>query len=160
MSSGVGSARFGTFARVTVKRMDHVGVVVDDLPAAIEFFVQLGLEVDGSGSVEGDWVDRIVGLEGVHSELAFVKTPDGHSRLELVKFHSPPYDGSGRDEPSNAPGIRHVTFAVDDVHATVERLRGCGGELVGQIENYQDVYRLCYLRGPAGIIVELAERIG
>jgi catechol 2,3-dioxygenase-like lactoylglutathione lyase family enzyme len=140
--------------------MDHVGVVVDDLPAAIEFFVQLGLEVDGSGSVEGDSVDRIVGLEGVHSELAFVKTPDGHGRLELVKFHSPPYDGSERDEPSNAPGIRHLTFAVDDIDATVERLRGCGGELVGQIENYGDVYRLCYLRGPAGIIVELAERIG
>ena len=140
--------------------MDHVGVVVDDLPAAIEFFVQLGLEVDGSWSIEGDLVDRIVGLEGVHSEVAMMKTPDGHSRLELVKFHSPAHDGSDHDEPSNAPGIRHVTFAVDDVDATVERLRSCGGELVGPIENYQDVYRLCYLRGPAGIIVELAERIG
>ncbi len=159
-SSNVGSARLVTIARVTVQRMDHVGVVVDDLPAAIEFFVQLGLEVDGSGSVEGDWVDRIVGLEGVHSELAFLKTSDGHSRLELAKFHSPPYDGSDGDEPSNAPGIRHVTFAVDDIDATVERLRGCGGKLVGPIENHQDVYRLCYLRGPAGIIVELAERIG
>jgi catechol 2,3-dioxygenase-like lactoylglutathione lyase family enzyme len=140
--------------------MDHVGVIVDDLPAAIEFFVQLGLEVDGTGSVEGELVDRIVGLQGVRSELAMMKTPDGHSRLELVKFHSPPYEGPNRDEPSNAPGIRHITFAVDDIDATVERLRGCGGELVGPIENYEDVYRLCYLRGPAGIIVELAERIG
>jgi catechol 2,3-dioxygenase-like lactoylglutathione lyase family enzyme len=140
--------------------MDHVGVIVDDLPAAIEFFVQLGLEVDGTGSVEGELVDRIVGLQGVRSELAMMKTPDGHSRLELVKFHSPPYEGPHHDEPSNAPGIRHLTFAVDDIDATVERLRGCGGELVGPIENYEDVYRLCYLRGPAGIIVELAERIG
>jgi catechol 2,3-dioxygenase-like lactoylglutathione lyase family enzyme len=140
--------------------MDHVGLVVDDLPAAIEFFVELGLEVDGSWSVEGDLVDRIIGLEGVHSEVAMLKTPDGHARLELSKFHSPAYEGSNRDEPSNAPGIRHVTFAVDDIDATVERLRNCGGELVGPVENYEDVYRLCYLRGPAGIIVELAERIG
>jgi catechol 2,3-dioxygenase-like lactoylglutathione lyase family enzyme len=140
--------------------MDHVGVVVDDLPAAIEFFVQLGLELDGSWSIEGDWAGRVIGLEGVHSDVAMLKTPDGHSRLELSKFHSPPYDGSDSHEPSNAPGIRHLTFAVDDIDATVGRLRDCGGELVGAIENYQDVYRLCYLRGPAGIIVELGERIG
>jgi catechol 2,3-dioxygenase-like lactoylglutathione lyase family enzyme len=140
--------------------MDHVGVVVDDLPAAIEFFTALGLEVGGSDSIEGDWVDRVIGLEGARSEVAMAKTPDGKSRLELVKFHSPSYDREVRDEPSNAPGIRHLTFAVDDLDATIERLRSCGGELVGQIENYDDVYRLCYLRGPAGIIVELAERIG
>ena len=140
--------------------MDHVGVIVDDLPAAIDFFVALGLEAGGIGSVGGEVVDRVVGLEGVRSDLAFVRTPDGHSQIELVKFHSPPYDGVVRDEPSNAPGIRHLTFAVDDLDATLERLRGCGGELVGQVENYEDSYRLCYLRGPAGIIVELAERLG
>lgn len=140
--------------------MDHVGVVVEDLPAAIEFFTALGLQPGGTGSVEGGWVDRIVGLENVRSELAFMQTPDGHGRVELVKFHSPPSEGEGQPAPANALGIRHLTFAVEDIDDVIARLRGHGGELVGELERYEDSYRLCYLRGPAGIIVELAEEIG
>lgn len=139
--------------------MDHVGVVVEDLEAATEFFLALGLERDGEGSVEGGWVDRVVGLEGVRSDLVFLQAPDGNGRLELTRFRSPPGEGEGKEEAANAPGIRHLSFAVDEIDATVERLRSHGGELVGQIENYDDVYRLCYLRGPERIIVELAERI-
>ena len=140
--------------------MDHVGIVVDDLAAATGFFVELGLELQSEGSVEGDWVDRIVGLEGVRSELAMMQTPDGHARLELVKFHSPSGPDGDRHAPANAPGIRHLTFAVDDIDAVLARLRAHGAELVGKVEHYEDIYRLCYLRGPAGIIIELAERIG
>jgi catechol 2,3-dioxygenase-like lactoylglutathione lyase family enzyme len=140
--------------------MDHVGVVVDDLAAATEFFVELGLELQGEGSVEGQWVDRIVGLEGVRTELAMMQTPDGHGRLELVKFHSPSNQGDNGHAPANAPGIRHVAFAVDDLDAVVARLRARGAELVGEVESYKDIYRLCYVRGPEGIIIELAEPIG
>src|SRR3954447_20106671 len=145
---------------MTIRRMDHVGIVVDDLAAATAFFVELGLELEGEGSVEGDWVDRIVGLEGVRSELAMMKTPDGHGRLELSKFHAPPGPGGDRHAPANTPGIRHLTFAVDDIDAVVAGLRARGAELVGELENYEDRYRLCYVRGPEGIIVELAEQIG
>jgi catechol 2,3-dioxygenase-like lactoylglutathione lyase family enzyme len=140
--------------------MDHVGIVVDDLAAARAFFVELGLELQGEGSVEGGWVDRIVGLEGVRAELAMMETPDGHGRLELVKFHAPPGPGGDRHAPANTPGIRHLTFAVDDVDAVVAGLRAHGAELVGEVERYEDSYRLCYVRGPEGIIVELAEQIG
>ena len=140
--------------------MDHVGVVVDDLAAAIEFFVALGLEAKGRQSVEGEWVDRIIGLEGARSELAFMQTPDGHGRLELVEFHSPPYAGERSQEPSNAPGIRHVTFAVDDLDTVLSDIRDHGAELVGGVQNYENVYKLCYVRGPAGIIIELAEKLG
>jgi catechol 2,3-dioxygenase-like lactoylglutathione lyase family enzyme len=140
--------------------MDHVGIVVDDLAAATAFFVELGLELQGEGSVEGDWVDRIVGLEGVRSELAMMETPDGHARLELVKFHSPSGPGGDRHAPANTPGLRHITFAVDDIDAVVAGLRSHGAELVGEVERYEDIYRLCYVRGPEGIIVELAEQIG
>ena len=140
--------------------MDHVGIVVDDLAAATEFFVELGLELQREGSVEGDWVDRIVGLEGVRSELAMMQAPDGNGRLELVKFHSPSGPAGDRHAPANAPGIRHLTFAVDDIDAVLASLRAHGAELVGEVERYEDIYRLCYLRGPAGIIIELAERIG
>jgi len=136
--------------------MDHVGVVVDDLDAAIEFFVQVGLEPKGRGSVDGAWVDRIVGLEGVRADLVFMQTPDGHSRLELTRFRSPTHEEDGA-APANAPGIRHLTFAVDDVDATLERLRAWGAELVGEVVRYEDSYVLCYVRGPAGIIVELAQ---
>jgi catechol 2,3-dioxygenase-like lactoylglutathione lyase family enzyme len=145
---------------MTIQRIDHVGIVVDDLPAAKAFFVELGLELQGEGSVEGDWVDRIVGLEGVRSELAMMETPDGHGRLELVKFHAPSGPGGDRHAPANAPGLRHITFAVDDLDAVVARLRARGAELVGEVERYEDIYRLCYIRGPEGIILELAERIG
>ena len=145
---------------MAIERMDHVGVIVDDLDAAKEFFVQLGLQPGGAGSVEGGWVDRIVGLDGVHSELVFMQTPDGHGRVELVKFHAPPYEGNHPDAPSNKPGIRHLAFSVDDIDAVVARLQVWGAELVGEVENYENLYRLCYVRGPSAIIVELAERIG
>ena len=149
-----------TVERMTVRRMDHVGIVVDDLAAAKSFFVALGLEVQGEASVEGPLVDSIVGLEGVRSEFAMMQTPDGHGRLELTKFHSPSGPGGDRHAPANSPGLRHVTFAVDDLDAVLARLRAHGAELVGEVENYEDIYRLCYIRGPEGIIVELAERIG
>src|SRR3954471_1584387 len=142
---------------MTIQRMDHVGIVVDDLVAATAFFVELGLELQGEGSVEGGWVDRVVGLEGVRAELAMMEPPDGHGRLELTKFHAPPGRGGDRHAPANTPGIRHVTFAVDDLDAVVARLEGLGAELVGEVERYEHIYRTCYLRGPEGIIIELAE---
>jgi catechol 2,3-dioxygenase-like lactoylglutathione lyase family enzyme len=140
--------------------MEHVGVVVDDLAAATDFFVELGLELRGEAPVEGGWVDRVVGLEGVRAEIAMLETPDGHGRLELSKFHAPSGPGGDRHAPANTPGIRHVAFAVDDVDAVVAGLRARGSELVGEVERYKDSYRLCYVRGPEGIIVELAEQIG
>jgi catechol 2,3-dioxygenase-like lactoylglutathione lyase family enzyme len=140
--------------------MDHVGVVVDDLEDAVAFFVDLGLELQGETSVEGEWVDRIVGLEGVRSQIAMLQTPDGHNRLELAKFHAPADENDLQLSPSNAVGIRHITFAVEDIDGVVARLEARGGELVGELGRYEDIYKLCYIRGPAGIIVELAERIG
>jgi catechol 2,3-dioxygenase-like lactoylglutathione lyase family enzyme len=140
--------------------MDHVGVVVDDLDAATEFFVELGLVLQGEGPVEGHWVDRVVGLEGVRADIAMMQTPDGTARLELTKFHSPSDQGDNRHAPANTPGIRHVAFVVEDIDAVVAGLRARGAELVGELERYEDIYRLCYVRGPEGIIIELAERIG
>jgi catechol 2,3-dioxygenase-like lactoylglutathione lyase family enzyme len=145
---------------MAIQRMDHVGIVVDDLAAATAFFVELGLELQGGGSVEGGWVDRVVGLEGVRAEIAMLETPDGHGWVELAKFHAPSGPGGDRDAPANTLGIRHVTFAVDDIDAVVAGLRAHGAELVGEMERYKDIYRLCYIRGPEGIIVELAEKIG
>jgi catechol 2,3-dioxygenase-like lactoylglutathione lyase family enzyme len=144
---------------MTIQRMDHVGIVVDDLAAATAFFVELGLELQGEAQVEGGWVDRVVGLEGVRAEIAMLRTPDGHGRLELAKFHSPSSRGGDRQAPANTPGIRHVTFAVDDIDAAVAGLEAHGAVLVGEVERYRDSYRLCYVRGPEGIIVELAEEI-
>jgi catechol 2,3-dioxygenase-like lactoylglutathione lyase family enzyme len=144
---------------MAIQRMHHVGVVVDDLAAATEFFVELGLVVEGETPVEGTWVDRIVGLEGVRSDIVMMQTPDGNGRLELTKFHSPPSQDGDRHAPANAPGIRHVSFEVDDVDAAVAGVRARGAELVGDLVSYENVYRLCYVRGPEGIIVELAERI-
>jgi catechol 2,3-dioxygenase-like lactoylglutathione lyase family enzyme len=140
--------------------MEHVGIVVDDLAAATEFFAELGLEMQGEGAVEGRWVDRIVGLDGVRTEFAMMQTPDGNGRLELVRFHSPPNQGDSRHAPANTRGIRHIAFAVEDIDAVVARLRARGAELVGELERYVDLYRLCYVRGPEGIIIELAEKIG
>ena len=145
---------------MTVQRMDHVGIVVDDLAAASEFFAELGLERQGEGGVEGRWVDDIVGLDGVRTELAMMQTPDGNGRVELVKFHSPPSQDDDGYAPANSLGIRHVAFLVEDLDDVLARLRARGGELVGKVERYENVYRLCYVRGPEGIIIELAERIG
>ena len=140
--------------------MEHVGVVVDDLAAATAFFVELGLELQGEAAVEGGWVDRVVGLEGVRAEIVMMETPDGHGRVELAKFHAPSGPGGDRHAPANTPGIRHVSFSVDDIDAAVSGLQAHGAELVGEVERYGDIYRLCYVRGPEGIIVELAEKIG
>ncbi|MGY1692300.1 VOC family protein [Geodermatophilus sp. SYSU D01105] len=145
---------------MTIQRLENVGIVVDDLEAATGFFVELGLELLGRGPVEGDWVDRVVALEGVRVEVAMIQTPDGHGRLELMQFHSPPARTGDRGAPPNTPGIRRVAFAVDDIDATVAGLRARGTELVGEVVRYEDSYRLCYVRGPEGIIVMLAEQLG
>jgi len=145
---------------MAIERMEHVGIVVEDLAAATAFFVELGLTLQGEASVEGGWVDRVVGLDGVRAEIAMLETPDGHGRVELAKFHAPSSPGGDRHAPANVPGLRHVSFAVDDVDAVVASLQARGAELVGELERYKDLYRLCYVRGPEGIIVELAERIG
>jgi catechol 2,3-dioxygenase-like lactoylglutathione lyase family enzyme len=145
---------------MTIRRLDHVGIVVEDLAAATEFFIELGLELQGEAAVEGRWVDRVVGLDGVRAEIAMLQTPDGHGRLELAKFHTPPAQGDDHHAPANTPGIRHVTFAVEDIDAVVAGLQARGAELVGELVRYEDSYRLCYVRGPEGIIVELAEQIG
>jgi len=145
---------------MTIKRMEHVGIVVDDLAAAIEFFVELGLEPRGKGQVEGEWVGRIIALDEVRAELAMLRTPDGHGEIELVKFHSPPIQTGDPNAPANAPGLRHLAFLVEDIDAVVAGLKARGTELVGELVRYEDSYRLCYVRGPEGIIVELAEKIG
>src|SRR3954454_12744308 len=145
---------------MTIKRMDHVSIVVDDLAAAIAFFSELGLEREGEAAVEGPWVDRINGLEGVQVDIVMMRTPDGHGRLELTKFRHPPLVAlEPAIAPPNAPGLRSVMFAVDSVDDTVARLRAQGAELVGEVAQYEDQYRLCYMRGPAGIIVSLAEEL-
>jgi catechol 2,3-dioxygenase-like lactoylglutathione lyase family enzyme len=145
---------------MTIRRMDNVGIVVDDLAAAIAFFVELGLELEGETAVEGRWVDRVVGLDGVRVDVAMMRTPDGHGRLELMKFHRPP---AVSPEPKNAPantlGIRRIMFAVEDIEDVLARLSARGAELVGELEQYEDSYRLCYVRGPEGIIVALAEQL-
>jgi catechol 2,3-dioxygenase-like lactoylglutathione lyase family enzyme len=143
-----------------IQRMDHVGIVVDDLAAATAFFVELGFKTQGEGSVDGDWVGRIVGLEGVHTKFAMVETPDGHGRLELIEFQTPAAEGGDTRAPANTRGIRHIAFIVDDIDAVVATARARGAELVGEVERAGNVFRLCYIRGPEGIIVELAEKIG
>jgi len=140
--------------------MDHVGIVVEDLDAAIAFFTELGLERQNRMQVDGRWVDRVVGLDGVNVEIAMMQTPDGHSRLELTEFLAPPViNGEPYPPPANTLGLRRIMFAVDDIRDVVRRLQTHGGELVGEIAQYEDMYLLCYLRGPAGIIVALAEEL-
>src|SRR5205823_3810283 len=145
---------------MTLQRMDNVLIVVDDLEAAKAFFAELGLELEGETSVEGHWVDSTVGLDGVRADITMMRTPDGHGRVELTRFHTPP---AVRAEPENAPantlGIRRIMFAVDDIDDLVARLRSHGAELVGGIAQYEDIYRLCFLRGPEGIIIGLAEQL-
>jgi catechol 2,3-dioxygenase-like lactoylglutathione lyase family enzyme len=145
---------------MTVQRLEHIGVVVEDLAAATAFFTALGLEVEGEASVEGPSVDRINGLDGVRADIVILRVPGGQAKLELATYRSPAYAGDHGPAPANAPGIRHILFAVDDVEASLGALRAHGGELVGELENYADSYWLCYVRGPAGIIVELAQKIG
>jgi len=139
--------------------MDNVGIVLDDLKAAIAFFVELGLELEGEMTVEGSWVDRVVGLDGVRNDIAMLRTPGGHGRLELIKFHAPPATTAEPNAPVNTLGIRRIMFAVDDVEAVLARLLTHGAGLVGEVVQYEDKYRLCYVRGPEGIIVALAEQI-
>ena len=146
---------------MTLQRMDNVLIVVDDLEAAKAFFVELGMELEGQTIVEGRGVDLVVGLENVRSEIAMMRTPDGHGRLELDKFHTPAaVRTEPKDTPVNTLGIRRIMFAVDDIEDVLTRLRAHGAELIGEITQYEDMYRLCYIRGPEGIIVALAERIG
>ena len=145
---------------MTIKRLDHISVVVNDLAAAIAFFTALGMTPEGEMPVEGPWVDRVNGLENVQVDIVMLRTPDGHGRLELTTFRHPPLVAS---EPAIAPpntlGLRSVMFTVESVDDTVARLRDIGGELIGEVAQYEDLYRLCYLRGPAGIIVALAEEL-
>jgi catechol 2,3-dioxygenase-like lactoylglutathione lyase family enzyme len=143
---------------MTILRMDNVLIVVDDLEAAKAFFVELGMELEVQTTVEGPWVDRIVGLDGVRSEIAMMRTPDGHGRIELDKFHSPPAISiEPRNAPVNVLGIRRIMFAVDDIDEVLARLRTHGAELIGEVTQYEDSYRLCYVRGPEGIMVALAQ---
>jgi catechol 2,3-dioxygenase-like lactoylglutathione lyase family enzyme len=145
---------------MAIQRMDNVGVVVDDLEAVAAFFVELGLELEGEATVEGQWVDRIVGLDGVRNDIAILRTPDGHSRIELIKFHTPPATTAEPNAPVNTLGIRRIMFAVDDIEDVLARLQAQGAELVGEVVQYEDKYLLCYVRGPEGIIVALAEELG
>jgi catechol 2,3-dioxygenase-like lactoylglutathione lyase family enzyme len=145
---------------MTIKRLDHVSVVVDDLESAIDFFTALGMSIGGRARVGGPWVDRINALEGIQVDIVMMRTPDGHGQLELTKFLSPelvPLEPAVA--PPNALGLRSVMFAVDSVDDAVARLQPKGGELIGQVVDYEDKYRLCYMRGPAGIIVSLAEEL-
>lgn len=146
---------------MAVQRMDNVAVVVTDLDAAIAFFSELGMELEGRTAIEGPWADRTVGLEGIRSEIAMMRIPDGHGRVELTKYHQPTPDTPGpTNPPPNTVGLHRVMFAVDDIDDTVAHLRPHGAELLGGIAQYENAYRLCYLRGPAGIIVALAEQLG
>ena len=144
---------------MTLQRMDNVLIVVDDLEAAKAFFAELGMEVEGEARNEGPWVDRVVGLNGVRADIAMMRTPDGHGRVELSTIHTPVATSSAPRAPINTPGIPRLTFVVDDVDDVVARLRSHGGELVGEIAQYEDSYRLCFLRGPEGIIIGLAEQL-
>jgi catechol 2,3-dioxygenase-like lactoylglutathione lyase family enzyme len=145
---------------MTIKRLDHVSVVVDDLEAATAFFTALGMTLEGKAAVEGSWVDRVNGIEGVRVDIVMMRTPDGEGRLELTKFHNPELvETEPEIAPPNTLGLRSVMFAVESLDDTIARLRAHGAELVGEVVQYENRYRLCYLRGPAGIIVALAEEI-
>jgi catechol 2,3-dioxygenase-like lactoylglutathione lyase family enzyme len=144
---------------MTVKRMDNVGIVVDDLTAAIDFFRELGLELEGRGSIEGEWAGRVTGLGDQRVEIAMMRTSDGHGRLELSRFIAPPVVADHRNAPVNALGYLRVMFAVDDIDDTLERLRKRGAQLVGEVVRYKDAYRLCYIRGPEGLLIGLAQEL-
>jgi len=144
---------------MTVQRMDNVGIVVEDLDAAIEFFTELGLVLEGRAQVEGDWAGRVTGLHDMRVEIAMMRTPDGHNRLELSRFLAPPVVADHRNAPVNALGYLRVMFAVDDIDDTLARLRERGAKLVGELVQYEETYRLCYVRGPEGILIGLAQQL-
>lgn len=144
---------------MTIKRMDNVGIVVESLDAVIPFFVELGMKLEGRAMIEGEWAGRVTGLGNQRVEIAMLVTPDGHSRLELSRFLSPPVIADHREAPVNALGYLRVMFAVDDLDDTLARLRGYGAQLVGEVVRYQDSYRLCYIRGPEGVLIGLAEQL-
>lgn len=145
---------------MTVKRMDNIGIVVESLDEAITFFTELGLELEGRTMVEGEWAGRVTGLGNQQVEIAMLVTPDGHSRLELSRFLAPPVIADHRNAPVNALGYLRVMFAVEDLNDTITRLGRCGAELVGEVVQFEDTYRLCYIRGPEGILIGLAQEIG
>ena len=145
---------------MALKRMDNVGIVVEDLVATIDFFRELGLELEGQGTIEGEWAGRVTGLGDQHVEIAMMRTPDGHSRLELSRFLMPPVVADHRNAPVNALGYLRVMFTVDDIDETLARLRTRGAQLVGEVVQYEDAYRLCYIRGPEGLLIGLAEQLG
>jgi catechol 2,3-dioxygenase-like lactoylglutathione lyase family enzyme len=145
---------------MTVQRMDNVGIVVESLDAAISFFTELGLELEGRATVEGDWAERVTGLRPMRVEMAMMRTPDGHSRLEISRFLTPAPVADHRNAPVNALGYLRVMFAVDDIDETLARLRQRGAQLVGEVAQYEDAYRLCYIRGPEGLLIGLAQKLG
>ena len=145
---------------MSLKRMDNVGIVVESLDAAISFFKELGLNLEGRAMIEGEWAGRITGLAQQQVEIAMMRTPDGHSRLELSRFLTPPVAADHRNAPVNAFGYLRVMFAVDDIDETLARLRMRGAQLVGEVVQYEDAYRLCYIRGPEGLLIGLAEQLG
>jgi catechol 2,3-dioxygenase-like lactoylglutathione lyase family enzyme len=145
---------------MTIKRMDNVGIVVESLDAAVAFFAELGLELEGRATIEGEWAGRVTGLRDQRVEIAMMRTPDGHSRLELSRFLTPPVVADHRRAPVNALGYLRVMFAVEDVDETLARLRKRGAELVGEVVQYKDAYRLCYIRGPEGLLIGLAQELG
>jgi catechol 2,3-dioxygenase-like lactoylglutathione lyase family enzyme len=144
---------------MAVKRMDNVGIVVEDLTAAVDFFRDLGLELEGQATIEGEWAGRVTGLGDQHVEVAMMRTPDGHGRLELSRFLKPPAVSDHRNAPVNALGYLRVMFAVDDIDNTLERLRKRGAQLVGDVVQYKTAYRLCYIRGPEGLLIGLAQQL-
>lgn len=145
---------------MALRRMDNVGIVVEDLAAAIEFFGELGLQLEGRATIEGEWAGRVTGLGEQRVEIAMMRTPDGHGRLELSRFVAPTVVADHRNAPVNALGYLRVMFTVDDIDGTLERLRKRGARLVGDVVRYKDVYRLCYIRGPEGILIGLAQELG
>ena len=144
---------------MSIKRMDNVGIVVESLDDAISFFSELGLKLEGRAIIEGEWAGRVTGLGNQTVEIAMLVTPDGHSRLELSRFVTPPVIADHRNAPVNALGYLRVMFAVDDIDATLDRLKRCGAQLVGEVVQYEDTYRLCYIRGPEGLLIGLAEEL-
>ena len=144
---------------MALKRLDNIGIVVDDLELTIDFFQELGLHLEGWATIEGEWAGRVTGLGDQHVEIAMMRTPDGHSRLELSRFLTPPVVADHRNAPVNALGYLRVMFAVDDIDETLDRLRKRGAQLVGEVVQYQDSYRLCYIRGPEGLLIGLAQEL-